>query len=188
MYRNLYKEFVRFIDNIFPSDFPDAYMSGVRHLAFTDRADCGWQPVTPGISSPSRRRAGGQTRSFLNPLLMFFRSMVGLPACHAGCCHGYAKNFWLNNNTQINVRGLRAMAGRSHQPYYFSTRWNTNGPNIPSFHRSIIPIVSEANQFLFATKVFLNYRSIISRLGGFPCKSKIKKRANSSGSNLTKLI
>jgi hypothetical protein len=56
-------------------------------------------------------RAGGQTRSFLNPLLMFFRSMVCL----------------------------------SHEPYYFSTRWNTNGPNIPSFHCSIIPIVSEAN-------------------------------------------
>ena len=27
----------------------------------------------------------------------------------------------------------------------FSNRWNTNGPNIPSFHCSIIPIVSEAN-------------------------------------------
>jgi len=42
--------FVRFIDNIPPSDFPDAYMSGVRPLAFPDRADCGWQPATPGIS------------------------------------------------------------------------------------------------------------------------------------------
>jgi hypothetical protein len=27
----------------------------------------------------------------------------------------------------------------------FSNRWNTNGPNIPLFHCSIIPIVSEAN-------------------------------------------
>ena len=27
----------------------------------------------------------------------------------------------------------------------FSNRWNTNGPNIPSLHYSIIPIVSEAN-------------------------------------------
>ena len=47
-------------------------------------------------------RAGGQTRSFLNPLLMFFRSMVCL----------------------------------SHEPYYFSTRWITNLPNIPLFHHS----------------------------------------------------
>ncbi len=46
--------------------------------------------------------AGGQTRSFLNPGLMFFRSMVCL----------------------------------SHEPYYFSTRWNTNGLNIPLFHHS----------------------------------------------------
>src|SRR5210317_1156777 len=51
-------------------------------------------------------RAGGQTRSFLNPRLMFFRSMVCL-------CH---------------------------EPYYFSTRWNTNGPNIPLFHCSIVPL------------------------------------------------
>jgi hypothetical protein len=50
-----------------------------------------------------------------------------------------------NNNVQINDRVSRAMAGRSHEPYYFSTRWNTNGPNIPLFHCSIIPIVSEAN-------------------------------------------
>ena len=27
----------------------------------------------------------------------------------------------------------------SHEPYYFSTRWNTDVPNIPSFHCSIIP-------------------------------------------------
>ena len=37
------------------------------------------------------------------------------------------------NNAQIIDRVSRAMAGRSHEPYYFSTRWNTNGPNIPSF-------------------------------------------------------
>ncbi len=28
---------------------------------------------------------------------------------------------------------------------YLPTRWNTKGPNIPSFHCFIIPIVSEAN-------------------------------------------
>jgi hypothetical protein len=50
-----------------------------------------------------------------------------------------------DNNAQINDRVSKAMAGRSHEPYYFSTRWKTNGPNIPSFHCSIIPIVSEAN-------------------------------------------
>jgi len=36
-----------------------------------------------------------------------------------------------NNRAQINDRVSRAMAGRSHEPYYFSTRWNSNGPNIP---------------------------------------------------------
>ena len=40
----------------------------------------------------------------------------------------------------------------SHEPYYFSTRWNTNGPNIPSFHCSIIPIVSEAENYLEQTE------------------------------------
>jgi hypothetical protein len=39
----------------------------------------------------------------------------------------------------------RAMTDRSHEPYYFSTKWNTNGSNVPSFHCSIIPIVSDAN-------------------------------------------
>jgi hypothetical protein len=37
----------------------------------------------------------------------------------------------------------------SHKPYYFSTRWNTDGPNILSEAlyepEPIIPIVSEAN-------------------------------------------
>jgi GNAT superfamily N-acetyltransferase len=37
-----------------------------------------------------------------------------------------------------------AMAGRSHEAYYFSTRWNTNGPNIPSFHYAL-RWMSEAN-------------------------------------------
>jgi hypothetical protein len=32
----------------------------------------------------------------------------------------------------------------SHEPYYFSTRWSTNGPNIPSFHCSIIPVHTTA--------------------------------------------
>jgi hypothetical protein len=58
-----------------------------------------------------------------------------LPACHAGSCHGYTKNFRKNNNAQINDRVSRAMAGRSHEPYFFSTRWNTNGPN-----NSIVPL------------------------------------------------
>jgi hypothetical protein len=49
-----------------------------------------------------------------------------------------------NNNVQINDRVSRAMAGRSHEPYYFSTRWNTHGPNIPSFLCSIIPLDSES--------------------------------------------
>jgi hypothetical protein len=39
-------------------------------------------------------------------------------------------------------------------PNYFSTRWNTNGPNIPSFHCSIIPIVSEANYCPFIKDCF----------------------------------
>jgi hypothetical protein len=73
---------------------------GKQHLAL--------RGVGVTLRLPARRaslqlgEAGGQTRSFLNPLLMFFRSMVCL----------------------------------SHQPYYFSTRWNTNGPIIPSFHYS----------------------------------------------------
>jgi len=45
-----------------------------------------------------------------------------------------------SNNSQINGSVSRAMAGRSHESYYFSTRWNTNGPNIPSFHHSIVPL------------------------------------------------
>ena len=28
------------------------------------------------------------------------------------------------------------MVDLSHEPYYFSTRWNTNGSNIPLFHYS----------------------------------------------------
>ena len=57
----------KFIDNIPPSDFLGAYMSSVRPLAFPDRAGCGWQPDTPGISSPRRRlyepEAGFRTKS-----------------------------------------------------------------------------------------------------------------------------
>jgi len=69
---------------------------GKQHLAL--------RGVGVTLRLPARRaslqlgEAGGQTRSFLNPLLMFFRSMVCL----------------------------------SHEPYYFSTRWNTNSPNILS--------------------------------------------------------
>jgi hypothetical protein len=37
-----------------------------------------------------------------------------------------------NTNAQITDRVSRAMAGRSHEPYYFSTRWNTNVSNILS--------------------------------------------------------
>jgi hypothetical protein len=43
-------------------------------------------------------------------------------------------------NSQINGSVSRAMAGRFLEPYYFSTRWNTNGTNIPSFHHSIVPL------------------------------------------------
>jgi hypothetical protein len=50
------------------------------------------------------------------------------------------RTFEKNNDAQINDRVSRAMAGRSHEQYYFSTRWNTNVPNIPSFHYSIIPV------------------------------------------------
>jgi hypothetical protein len=46
-----------------------------------------------------------------------------------------------NNNAQTYDREAKAMAGRSHEPYYFSTRWNTGVPNIPLFHCSIIPVV-----------------------------------------------
>ncbi len=54
-YRRLYTFavsllFVRFIDTIPSSDFPGAYISGVRPLTFPDRADCIPQSVTPGIS------------------------------------------------------------------------------------------------------------------------------------------
>jgi hypothetical protein len=41
-----------------------------------------------------------------------------------------------SNDSQINGRVSRATAGRSHEPYYFSTRWNTN---IPSFQFFIVP-------------------------------------------------
>ena len=34
------------------------------------------------------------------------------------------------------------MAGLSHEPYYFSTRWNTNDPHIAIFHGSIIPVLN----------------------------------------------
>jgi len=46
------------------------------------------------------------------------------------------------NNGQKRITSVVCL---SHEPYYFSTGWNTNGPNIPVFHCSIIPIVSEAN-------------------------------------------
>jgi hypothetical protein len=42
-----------------------------------------------------------------------------------------------NNNSQINDRVSRAMTGRSHEPYYFSTRWITNIPNIQAFLKKI---------------------------------------------------
>jgi len=77
------------------------------------------------------------------PMLIFFRSMVGLPACPSVDVMVKPKTSEKNNNAQIIDRMSRA--GRSHELNYFSTRWNTNGPNIPSFHCSIIPIVSEAN-------------------------------------------
>jgi hypothetical protein len=57
-----------------------------------------------------------------------------------------------SNNSQINGSVSRAMAGRSHESYYFSTRWNTNGPNIPSFHYSsslLFPVYNYGtNQFV----------------------------------------
>jgi len=39
---------------------------------------------------------------------------------------------------------IKAVAKEAPLPA-FSNSWNTNGPNIPSFHCSIIPIMSEAN-------------------------------------------
>ena len=51
---------------------------------------------------------------------------------------------WNNGQKRITSvfgsRFFRSMVCLSHEPYYFSTRWNTDGPNIPSFHCSIIPI------------------------------------------------
>jgi hypothetical protein len=56
-----------------------------------------------------------------------------------------SKRAGLIYSTWSIVESLKAMAGRSHEPYYFSAKWNINGPNIPSFLGSIISIVSEAN-------------------------------------------
>jgi len=39
---------------------------------------------------------------------------------------------------------IKAVAKEASLPA-FSNSWNTNGPNIPSFHCSIIPIMNEAN-------------------------------------------
>jgi hypothetical protein len=46
---------------------------------------------------------------------------------------GIPKTSVKNNNAEIIDRVSRAMAGRSHEPCYFSNRWNTDDPNIPSF-------------------------------------------------------
>jgi len=40
------------------------------------------------------------------------------------------------NNAQFNDRVSRTMAGRSHEPYYISTRCNRNVADIPPFHFS----------------------------------------------------
>ena len=86
-----------------------------------------------------------------------FRSMVCLPACHAVDVKVIPRTSKENNNAQINDKVSRAMTGRSHEPYYFSTKWNTNGPNVPSFHCSIIPIVSEANYVPMKIALFFGH-------------------------------
>ena len=100
-YDNLTQGYGKLIPCVHFQPYNAAGPSARSHRLLFALLACNWYSKT----------ASCQTRSFLNPLLMFFRSMVCL----------------------------------SHEPYYFSTRWNTNGPNIPSFHCSIIPIVSEAN-------------------------------------------
>ena len=85
-------------------------------------------------------------------------------------------------------RFFRSLICLSHEPYYFSTRWSTNGPNLPSFHCSIIPIarpwgfrqvVCEQNeQFILIwscdCRRYFSWKNWPVHIGGTTDKVKIK--------------
>ena len=78
---------------------------------------------------------------------------------------------------KLLIRVSRAMAGRSHEPYYFSTRWITNGPNIPSFglgsnigHGLFVGWVEHPDIFCWVSFLYPTYLPAIFVLSAKPNK------------------
>ena len=75
---------------------------------------------------------------------------------------------WNNGQKRIisvfRSRFFRSMVCLSQKPYYFSTRWNTNGPNIPLFHYSPPPADerSELSSISFDIKFLVSTIKMIS--------------------------